>query len=86
MGVLRVVGTVLGYAVIIALSLGLLALDIWVLLRFGLVVWLISIPVAVTLFGVLFTVAGLVVYGIGFGIYWLGSRLGRLMGLAGPVG
>lgn len=86
MRVLRVFGTALGYTVIVALGLGLLALDIWVLVRFGLLAWLISIPVAATLFGVLVAVASLLVYGIGFVIYWVGSQIGRLLGMTGPTG
>lgn len=80
MKVLEVIGTVVAYIVFGAVGLAMFAVDIWILLNYGLIVWLISIPIALTLLGLLFTLASVVVAGIGYGVYWLGSGLVRLFG------
>lgn len=80
MKVLEVIGTVIAYIVFGALGLAMFAVDIWILLNYGLFVWLISVPIAMTLLGLLFALASIIISGIGYAVYWAGSGLVHLFG------
>jgi nucleoside permease NupC len=79
MKALEAIGRVVGYAVVALVVLAISAADIWILLRYGLVVWLFVVPVVVTLFGLVLSLGAMAVYGIGWGVHWLGSAAVRLV-------
>ncbi len=68
MRVIEAIGTILGYILMAIFVLATAALDLYVIARYGLIVWIFVIPLSLMLVGLLFSLGMMAVVGLGVGI------------------